>query len=128
MEGNDKKTIKISLLGFLLFYMILLILDNSFELEMRSIQSLSLDDLNKNVKVQGELEEQRLINENLFLQIREKNRSLKVIAFDIGRELEIGKNYIVEGKITMYKQELEIIAKKIRCQNCTYSPVELPHH
>lgn len=113
MEFTTHNTIKYTLIGFLLSFTLIFYLDNNHELSTKNISDLSLKDLNKNVKIEGRILKQNLIKDHLFLTINDGTSSIKVIGFYAKEELYPYSQYIIEGKITLYEKELEIIANKI---------------
>ena len=113
MEPPVRSLIKISLLGFLICFIIIYYIENNFDLETRTIDSISLGELDRNVKVEGIIISSRVKNNNVFFEIKDGDSSIKGVMFNNNASLQKYANYTVEGVVKSYKGELEIIVHKM---------------
>lgn len=105
-----KICLSISLIGIL----ILFIYTGSLSLDIKDISLINKEDLNKFVKVNGQVTSIRDLPGILILSLKDKTSQIKVIIFKED-ELKIKKNDIleIEGIVKEYKEELEIQAEKV---------------
>lgn len=113
---QEKTLLILSLVGSLLGIFILFFISNNLELDKSSIDKITFSDVDKNVKVMGNVEE---IFENEKVMILEINQlqKMKVVIFkDNNESIDIKKNDYIEviGKVEEYENELEIIGKRVR--------------
>ncbi|MBI2105562.1 OB-fold nucleic acid binding domain-containing protein [Candidatus Woesearchaeota archaeon] len=100
----------VSILGT---FSILLISELS-EVELQEIKDLKKDQLETRIKIQGKLLATRETPGLYILTITDNTAVIPVIIFKEDElELEKNKQFIVTGKLTEYKNELEIIAEEI---------------
>lgn len=114
-----KISITISLLGII----ILLILTNIIEPKQTSINEIKIKDLNKKVKIHGKIENIKTIeNDNTresfqILTIFDKTREIDVVfnAKPNSNLLNLKTNQYITiiGRVTQYKDKLQIQAEKI---------------
>jgi len=106
--------IKLSLAISLLGIIILLILTNTLEPNLKSIGEITTKDLNKKTKVQGTIINIRSFEESNFqiISIRDSTGKIDITTNKI-LELKNNQIIIVTGRVTDYKQDLQIEAEKI---------------
>lgn len=104
--------LKISFMISLLGIFILLMLLNFTEPELTNISNLTIKDLNKKVKVHGKIINQQTYNENFQILIfSDETGKIEIL---IDKKITFSKNNItVIGRITQYKNKLQIQAEKI---------------
>jgi len=118
MKVSDRQLIKFSLIIFIIFFCVILYIDNNYELEETKIKDLSLKDINKYVKIESKILNQRINNGTLFLTIGNENKSIPAVLFNYDDiELNLSYNYFFTGKITYYKNDIELILYKIEKNN-----------
>ena len=115
--------IKISLTISLLGIITLLILANTIEPKLTKIKDITIKQLNKKVKILGKIENIKIIENN---KTRESFQIL-TISDETGKvdavfntkpnlnllNLKINQNLIITGRVTQYKDKLQIQAEKI---------------
>ena len=105
-----KITLSISLIGILF----LLFITNTQRPTLTNIENINNKLLNKNVKVQGEIFNIRSYEDSNFQVISIKDETGKIdVTINQILDLENNKNIIVIGKITQYKEFIQIQADKI---------------
>lgn len=106
--------IKLSLAISLLGIIILLILTNTLEPQLKNIEEITTKDLNKKAKVQGTIINIRSFEESNFQIISIKDETGKIdITTNKILELKNNQQIIVIGRVTDYKLNLQIEAEKI---------------
>lgn len=107
-----KKTmlIKLSLLGFLFAFLLIYFIEDNIEINLISVSQLDNSYLNKYVKISGEVISVRNSETSTFIVIEDRNFKINGILFD-SVKIDNGE-YIFEGKVTKYNDELEIIIEK----------------
>lgn len=113
MEIKEKHLRKFSIIVIIFSLMILIYLDKAVELPITSLDDISIENIDKNVKVIGKIQNQALINENLFFNIRNNQTSIRGTIFGITNEIEPNTFFLIQGRVSMYNQELQIIVSKI---------------
>ena len=105
-----KLTLTISLLGII----ILLILTNTLQPTLKNIEDITTKDLNKKAKVQGIIINIKSFEESNF-QILTLSDSTGKIDITTNKILNLkkGQQITVVGRVTDYKQDLQIEAEKI---------------
>ena len=112
----DNKTLSIiSLTIAIIGILILLILSNTIKPESIKIKNLDDTYLNKKVEIQGKIQSIKTYKESNF-QIITINDSTGKIDITIDNPINITKNQtiIAIGKVTEYKNNLQIQAEKIQ--------------
>ena len=104
-----KITLSISLMGILL----LLIISNQ-QPKLTTINQITIKDLNKNIKIQGEITNIKNYQESNFqiLSIKDETGEIDITANQI-LNLTNSQTIIVSGKVTEYENNLQIQASKI---------------
>ena len=105
-----KTSLIISLLGIL----ILLIYSENITLPTKNIQNITKKDIDKQVKVIGQVTRLTDLPGLMILNIKDNTEQMTVVVFK-EEKLNINKNDFLEiqGKVAEYRGELEIIAEKI---------------
>ncbi len=105
-----KKTIliKISLIGFLLIFLLIYFIEENTVILLTKISEIDNTYINKYVKITGNIVKLKNSNSSTFITIKNNENYLKGIIFE-KIKLKKEKKYIFEGKISKYNNELEII-------------------
>jgi hypothetical protein len=116
MKLSHRSLIKITLITFLTLFTILHIIETKQELSKTSIDNLSIKDINKHKKIEAIIIKQKAIKNNNFLTLKSPttNKTINAIIFDNNKTLSKKQTYEIEGKITLYNQEIEIIINQIK--------------
>ncbi len=114
MNPNQKTLLKISLIISLIGILTLLFLANIQEPKLISIDKITDKQLNKNIKVQGQITNIKTYKDSNFQVISIKDGTGKIdITTNQILNLTNSQNLIVIGKLTEYKNNLQIQANKI---------------
>ena len=109
-----KNMLVISLIVSIIGILILLILSNSLQPEKINIKDINFQDLNKKIQTQGIITSIKTFQEQDFqiINIKQENYSIAVL---VNQKTNLTKNQTIKviGKITEYKEDLEIQAEKI---------------
>ena len=111
---DDKLLFKICMTLSLLFILILFVISENIHLETKNISNITKNDLDKLIKVTGQVTKITDLPGLLIINIKDKTSEIKVVIFK-EEPLNIKQNNFlqIEGKITEYQGELEILAEKI---------------
>ncbi len=112
MKITQIQLIKISISLFLLLFLLIYYLDENLEIQKTNIEEINKKNLNQKIKIVGNVSDIKYIKNHIFLNIKSNNSSIKGIIFN-SEKIIIEKEYHIEGKITIYKEELEIIIEKM---------------
>lgn len=106
-----KLSFAISLLGIFT----LLLLSNTLQLKLINISEISSKDLNKKVKIQGEIIKIKNYNQNNFqvIEIKDETGNIEFLISNSNLTLNKTQNVIITGRVTQYKDRLQIQAEKI---------------
>ena len=106
--------IKLSLTISLIGIIILLILANTFEPQLKNIEEITPKNLNKKVKVLGKIINIKSFEDSNFqiLTISDSTGKIDITTNKI-LNLENNQDILVIGRVTNYKQDLQIEAEKI---------------
>ena len=107
MKLNEHNTIKLCLILFLVLFLSIYFIETNYELEVIQISNITNQDIEKTVKVEGKIIRQKNFNTTTFIEIKDNTSTIKGIIFDkvkLNNTLE----YEIIGKVTMYKNELEL--------------------
>ena len=115
-----KLSLTISLLGVIT----LLILTNTLEPKLTSINKITIKELNKKVKIQGKIiniknyENSRIDELFYILTVSDTTEEIEVI-LNIKKtlNLKINQNVTITGRVNTYKNQLQIQAEKIILKN-----------
>lgn len=111
---KEKSLLKVALVCSLVGITTLFFISEFMEVEERNIGEITIDDLDKNVKIIGTVSKVIDTDKVLMMDIIQPQK-LKVVVFK-DKEINLKKgNYIeVLGKVEEYEGELEIIGDRIR--------------
>ncbi len=101
------------MVGFLIMFLIVLFLDINIELDVTPVADLKIADINKHKAIVGEVLNVNNLEKVTIFDIKDESGYLKVIFFDSKILPEENKIYRVEGKVSVYKNELELIGESI---------------
>jgi len=105
---------RISLIISILGTFSILLISELSKVEPQNIKDLKKDQLETRVNVQGRLLATRETPGLYILTITDNTATIPIIVFKEDElELEKNKQFVVIGKLTEYKNELEIIAERI---------------
>ncbi len=114
---------KLSLIITLIGIFFLLILLNISEPKLKNISEITIKDLNKNVKIKGGIisikEYETNTKENfLILTVKDKTGKIEVLITNqknqaLNRQLTKNQTLIIIGKVSQYKDTMQIQAEKI---------------
>ncbi|MBS3151442.1 OB-fold nucleic acid binding domain-containing protein [Candidatus Woesearchaeota archaeon] len=112
---QDRNLFKISLIMSTIGTFLILLLSEYSEVELTNIGDLNKNQLEMKVKVSGTVISARETPGLYILSIRDSTATIPIVIFKED-PLSIGRNAQIEvtGKLTEYKNELEIIAEIIR--------------
>lgn len=108
------KTLKISLSASVIGIFILLLLSNTLSPKLIKINEINEDILDKNVKINGEITNIRNYEDSDFqiITIKDETGQIDAILNQITNTTK-GQKVIIIGKISKYKEKLQIQAEKI---------------
>lgn len=111
---KEKSLLKVALVCSLIGVTVLFFISEFIEVEERNIEEITIDDLDKNVKIIGTVSKIVDTDKVVIMDITQPQK-LKVMLFK-DKEINLKKgNYIeVLGKVQEYEGELEIIGDRIR--------------
>lgn len=108
-----KKLTKISLIITILGILILLIISNNLAIELENISEINTKHLNKNIKINGKILNLKNINKNFqIITIKDTTGTIQVIT-DYQTKLSKDQSITITGRVTQYKDSLQIQANKI---------------
>ena len=112
---QDPSLFKVSLIISVIGTFLIMILSEYSEVELTEIKDLGKDQLEARVKVQGTVISTRETPGLYILKIKDLSGTIPLIIFK-ENPLPIERNAQIEviGKLTKYKEELEIIVEKIK--------------
>lgn len=113
MQLKKIHIIKICLIGFLITFTLIYLIELNNKQEIISISKIDSSYIEKNIKIEGIITKETLINNTLFLTIKDNSSHINIIVFKTNQTLNKNYKYQIEGKITTYNNELEIIANRI---------------
>jgi RecJ-like exonuclease len=111
---DDNLLFKICLTLSLLFILILFVISENINLETKDIQNITKKDVDTIIKVTGQVTRISNLPGLIILNLKDQTSEIKVVIFK-EEPLNIKQNNFlqIEGKITEYQGELEILAEKI---------------
>ncbi|PSG98616.1 MAG: hypothetical protein BRC29_00630 [Nanohaloarchaea archaeon SW_7_43_1] len=96
---------------------IMFVTAESIEPETNKIESLSSSSQTGDIiTVKGEVISSQYVDGNLFLTVEDETGSMSVADFNSNKNFQEGEKVSVEGEITLYEGELELIAQAIERQ------------
>lgn len=111
---EKKVETKILIITIFILFIIIYSIDYKYTINPIKIREIEIKDINKKVKIIGTISKSTIINEHTFLTIKDNTSQIKAIIFYFNKSINKNKLYEIEGKITTYKQEPEIIIDKIK--------------
>lgn len=116
---KEKTLLQISIVCSLAGLVLLFFISRTIELPETNINTITIDDIGKNVKVCGTVSSKNVSkSQHVFLQVQDSSGSINVIAFNNMAEklgaydVKKNENICVTGLVDEYNSELEIIAKQ----------------
>lgn len=113
MELKKIQIIKICIIGFLITFTLIYLIEKNHIKETILISEINQNYIEKNVKIEGKITKQTLNKNTLFLTLKDNSSQINIIAFKTNQTLNKNQKYTIEGKVTNYNKKLEIIANKI---------------
>jgi len=111
---KDETLLKISLIFSITGIFILLFILEYSQIDLIKIQNITQDNLETQVKIQGELVSVKETPGLYILKIDDQSKAITVIVFkEEPIEFKKGTYLEITGEVQKYKDELEIIADKI---------------
>ena len=111
---KDSVLFKIALITSLSGIILLLFISEKVEIPLMEISSITQENIDRDVKIRGTISSFRETPGLLILNISDNTGSITVIAFkEDAIIIEKDTEAIIEGKVSKYKNQLEINAKKI---------------
>lgn len=121
MKLSKYNLIKITLILFLTIFIISYNIEKNYSLKLTKIQEITLNDLDKTVKIIANIKKQIVNKENniSIIKIYDNSGEITAIIFNYYNNNKLIKNkkYEFIGKISIYNQKPEIIIKKILKNN-----------
>jgi hypothetical protein len=114
MNLSNRVLIKFSLIGFLFLFVFLFYLDFNFDLEKIYIKDISMGNLNDIVVIEANIVEQTLQDNIYFLSLDDGSGKIKAVLFDSNFKFDSNYYYSIEGKVTLYDKELELVVREIK--------------
>ena len=113
MTLKQNTIIKISLIVFILLFLVLTFIDMTTSPELIGIDNLTLNYLNEHVRIEGVIVKQSVYDDNSYLVIEDGNSQLDGVIFGIDKNFKEDREYFFEGKVVLYEQELELVIDKV---------------
>lgn len=109
---QEKTLLKISIISSIIGLIILYLISSFTTIENFEIKDLTLNDLDKTIKVQGLITRITPTDSITILEVAQHNK-MPVIIFDTNISTNIGDEISVLGKVEEYNGKIELIADKI---------------
>ena len=112
----EKKTIfNISLTASLLGILLLLLVSENLNAKQITIDSITRNYIDKDVVIVGSISSINKQEGTTWLKVKDETGKIDIVAFKSGDlNLKYGDNVEVYGKVAVYNDKLEIIAKSIK--------------
>ncbi len=111
---KEKTLLKVALLTSLVGILILLFILEKIDLSSSNIANITKDNLDEKIKIKAEVTKVTETPGLYILDVKDFTGSIKVVVFkDEPLEIKQGDILEIEGQVTSYKDQVEIIAKKI---------------
>ncbi len=111
---KEKTLLKMALICSIVGIFALFLFAEKLEPKLIQISEISYLSIDKNIKIQGEIIKFKKTKSTNILQIKDQSGSINVILFENLNNLEKGKTIEIIGKVSEYKDELQIEAKKVK--------------
>ena len=113
---KEKTLLKVALICSLVGIVALYFISEDIEVGQKNIGKITLEDIDKNVKVKGVVKD-LFENEKVMLITIEQPQDMTIVLFKSKNEsigINKGSSIEVIGKVDEYEGELEIIGNKVR--------------
>ncbi len=113
---KEKNLLKVALICSLVGIVALYLISENMEIKQRNIEKITIDDIDKNVKVKGVVKG-LFENDKVMIITIEQPQDMKVVLFKSKNEsigIFEGNEIEVIGKVDEYEGELEIIGNRVR--------------
>lgn len=116
---KEKTLLKISLTISLLGLVVIFIFYQKAEMDTKDIGKISISDINKNVKIKGQVQNVGDKNGIIIMEISQPERITAILFKKKNESINIKKGDIVEifGSVEQYKGKFEIVANRIRIES-----------
>ena len=111
---KDKTLLKISLLMAIIGLLSMLYLSDKLELKPITIILISTNMLDQNIKIRGSITNAVNLKKIQILEVQDHTGKIEVVLFDENIKLKKGEYIEVEGKVSKYKNKLQINAELIK--------------
>jgi len=108
---KDKILFKAALTFAIVGILILFVIVENTKIDEKSINNLTDDDVEKSIRILGEITNVRQTKSATFLQVSQKN-NIDVVLFEL-KNFSAGKKVEIVGKVEEYDHAYQIIANKI---------------
>ena len=112
MKESDlvKLSFAVSIIG-----MVLLVgIDYFYQIEPSKIKDITLNEVGKEIIIQAKITKAVVKNENLFLEVKDDSGSIEAVVFKVKEKVRKGDVVEIEGKVTKYKGNLEVVVAKLK--------------
>ena len=112
---NEKNLLRLAIITSIIGILILIIISEKITPAKIQISEITEKDIDRVIKIKGEITSITQTDSLLILTIKDDTAEIKVTAFK-EKDIEIKKNQIaeIEGKITLYTNQIQIEADKIK--------------
>jgi len=111
---EEKKLLILALISGIIGILILFVISEKINLEVSNINSITLKNLNQEIKVRGTITSLKETAKLLIINLEDKTGSITMTTFSKELPLEKNTNIEVQGKIIDYNNQLEIQARIIK--------------
>ena len=95
--------------------MLLIFISEKITMPISKISDITLSKIEENVKIHGEIESLTQSKDTSFLTTKDDTGKINVVVFEPGNiNLQKGDLVEIEGKVALYNNKLEVIAKTIK--------------
>jgi exonuclease VII large subunit len=106
------------MIGFLICFILIYYFESNYIPRLIKIENISNLDLNKHIRIQGEIVSQRVSSNTLFLKIKDSsinksNNIIDAILFKTNKTLDKTHKFIFEGKVGTYQNKYQLIISNI---------------
>ena len=111
---EEKKLLILALLSSIVGILILFLISEKINLEVSNINSVTLKNLNQEIKIRGTITSLKETQKLLIINMEDRTGSITITTFSKELPLEKNTNIEVQGKIIDYNNQLEIQARTIK--------------
>lgn len=108
---KDKILFKTALTFAIIGILILFVIVENTKIEEKTINNITDNDVEKTIKISGDITKVKTTNSATFLQVSQKN-NIDVVLFD-AKNFSVGKKVEIIGKIEKSNNNYQIIANEI---------------